>query len=71
MYRVRLSAGEASVWLDISSYVWLVNCEYVSFLIHMCDTTNLLHLECHPILISNLKLTGFFSTARGKKDPET
>ena len=39
-------------------------------LIHMCGTIILLHLECHPILISNLNLTGFFSTARGKKDPE-
>jgi len=28
----------------------------------------LLHLECHVVSISNLKLLGFFSTERGKRD---
>ena len=33
-----------------------------------CAKTNLLHLECHLILISNLNVNGLFSTKRGKRD---
>jgi len=31
---------------------------------------SLLHLECHSISISNLNLTGLFSTNRGNRDAE-